>query len=152
MCSRPASEFCHLSLSSSKTLPELANELTFFRSECLALNNATGGGGSGEMLLEVTINLVCHWPISAKRNTVILTFFLPLALKRLLSIIDKLLSSGPLGDNKKVSKLLGLTENAIRMVTLLLKEPQTLMESDQTGTRPEPRPRVEFLQTSCRFS
>nr|XP_023677571.1 adhesion G protein-coupled receptor E1-like [Paramormyrops kingsleyae] len=86
-----------------QTLPELANELTSFRSECLALNMAAGGGGSGEMLLEM-----------------------------LLSIIDKLLSSGPLGDNKKVSRLLALTENAIFMVTLLLKEPQTQMASTHT--------------------
>ncbi|XP_048846572.1 adhesion G protein-coupled receptor E5-like isoform X2 [Brienomyrus brachyistius] len=85
-----------------QTLPELAEELTFFRSKCLALNKATRGGGSGDMLLE-----------------------------RLLSIIDELLSSGPLGDNKKVSKLLALTENAIGMVTPLLKEPRTQMTSNE---------------------
>ncbi|XP_048846739.1 adhesion G protein-coupled receptor E5-like [Brienomyrus brachyistius] len=85
-----------------QTLPKLAEGLTFFRSECLALNNATRGGGSGDMLLE-----------------------------RLLSIIDELLSSGPLGDNNKVSKLLALTENAIGMVTPLLKEPRTQMTSNE---------------------
>ncbi|XP_072561300.1 adhesion G protein-coupled receptor E5 isoform X3 [Paramormyrops kingsleyae] len=86
-----------------QTLPELAKELTFFRSKCLALKKTTRGGGSGEMLLEM-----------------------------LLSMIDKLLSSGPLGDNKKVSRLLALTENAIFMVTLLLKEPRTQMASNHT--------------------
>ncbi|XP_014049494.2 adhesion G protein-coupled receptor E5 [Salmo salar] len=46
-------------------------------------------------------------------------------LETLLSAIDRLLSGGPLNNNKEVSVLLDLVETALRMIGPLLKHPET---------------------------
>uniref|UniRef100_A0A673WNY5 CD97 antigen-like n=1 Tax=Salmo trutta TaxID=8032 RepID=A0A673WNY5_SALTR len=46
-------------------------------------------------------------------------------LETLLSAIDRLLSGGPLNNNKEVSVLLDLVETALRMIGPLLKHPKT---------------------------
>ncbi|XP_018610111.2 CD97 antigen-like [Scleropages formosus] len=53
-------------------------------------------------------------------------------LKRLLTIVDEVLKHGPLDDSWKVSKLLSSVEDTVQMISLLLSEPETKMDSAQT--------------------
>ncbi|XP_068605955.1 adhesion G protein-coupled receptor E2 [Brachionichthys hirsutus] len=53
-------------------------------------------------------------------------------LERLLSAVDKLLSSGSFKDNRKVSAFLGLAENGLRFIGPLLEPPGTTRSSTHT--------------------
>ncbi|XP_054463957.1 adhesion G protein-coupled receptor E2 [Anoplopoma fimbria] len=53
-------------------------------------------------------------------------------LKKLLSVIDKLLSSGAFNDNRKVSTFLNLVENALRLIGAFIKPPGTTRSSTHT--------------------
>ncbi|KAI1884312.1 hypothetical protein AGOR_G00225130 [Albula goreensis] len=53
-------------------------------------------------------------------------------LKMLLSIMDQMLSGKPLKDNKQVSAMLNLVENALRLIGPLLRSPQTTTSSKYT--------------------
>ncbi|XP_070837211.1 adhesion G protein-coupled receptor E5 [Chaetodon trifascialis] len=53
-------------------------------------------------------------------------------LKRLLSVIDKLLSSGALEDNRKVSAFLDIVENALKLIGPFIKPPGTTRSSTHT--------------------
>ncbi|XP_041735237.1 adhesion G protein-coupled receptor E5 [Coregonus clupeaformis] len=85
-------------------LPVLQDAVALMRTSCLELSESkTTGPVDGEALLEA-----------------------------LLSAIDRLLSGGPLNDNKKVSVLLDLVETALRMIGPLLKHPQTRRSKSHT--------------------
>ncbi|CDQ82207.1 unnamed protein product [Oncorhynchus mykiss] len=56
-------------------------------------------------------------------------------LETLLSAIDRLLSGGPLKNNKEVSVLLDLVETALRIIGPLLKHPETRRFKTHTGRR-----------------
>ncbi|XP_034395468.1 adhesion G protein-coupled receptor E1 [Cyclopterus lumpus] len=53
-------------------------------------------------------------------------------LKRLLSAIDELLSSGALNDNRKVSSFLNVVENMLRLIGAFIKPPGTTRSSTHT--------------------
>uniref|UniRef100_A0A8D2ZLB8 Si:ch211-241f5.3 n=1 Tax=Scophthalmus maximus TaxID=52904 RepID=A0A8D2ZLB8_SCOMX len=53
-------------------------------------------------------------------------------LKRLLSLIDELLSSGPFNDNRKVSTFLDIVENALRLIGPFIQTPGTNISSIHT--------------------
>ncbi|XP_044036739.1 adhesion G protein-coupled receptor E2 isoform X2 [Siniperca chuatsi] len=53
-------------------------------------------------------------------------------LKRLLSVIDKLLSSGAFKDNRKVSTFLDIVENTLRLIGPLIKSPRIKRASTHT--------------------
>ncbi|KAK6312100.1 hypothetical protein J4Q44_G00177640 [Coregonus suidteri] len=85
-------------------LPVLQDAVALMRTSCLELSESkTTGPVDGEALLEA-----------------------------LLSAIDRLLSGGPLNDNKKVSVLLDLVETALRMIGPLLKHPETRRSKSHT--------------------
>ncbi|XP_041812697.1 adhesion G protein-coupled receptor E2 [Chelmon rostratus] len=53
-------------------------------------------------------------------------------LKRLLSLMDELLSSGAIKDNRKVSAFLDMVENALRLIGPFIKPPGTTRSSTHT--------------------
>ncbi|KAM9843255.1 adhesion G protein-coupled receptor E5 [Aulostomus maculatus] len=53
-------------------------------------------------------------------------------LQMLLSVIDKLLSSGSLNNNRKVSTFLDIVENALRLIGPFMKTPSSRMSSNHT--------------------
>ncbi|TNN70388.1 CD97 antigen [Liparis tanakae] len=53
-------------------------------------------------------------------------------LTRLLSLIDKLLSSGAFNDNRKVSSFLNIVENTLKLIGVFIKPPGTTRSSTHT--------------------